>query len=199
MSDDNAYYVTLGSRRAAEILHEHKIGFSDHPLKEQGVQLSKDQARNWLVMLAWWDCLNVNSCIGTDVTQEQYDEYDHYTIVRDPLERWISAYGWKCRNHRNLKITPTEFYENNYGELVCRNQSEYLSLGGVRTFPFSDFENSVRTIMQLIGGRLEDIPFVAHTKQIRILRECKIEVTQNDAALERKILTRYADDLQLEF
>lgn len=133
------------------------------------------------------------------LTQEQYEHYDHYTIVRDPLQRWISAYGWRCRNHQKLRITPIEFYENNRNDIVCRNQSDYLSLGGIRTFPFSDFENSVKTIVQLIGGHLEDVPFVAHTKQVRVMRECEIEVAENDAELGCKILDRYTNDCNLNY
>ena len=40
------------------------------------------------------------------LTQEQYDEYQHFTIVRNPIDRWISAYAWFCRTNVTEKTSP---------------------------------------------------------------------------------------------
>ncbi len=96
------------------------------------------------------------------LTRKQYDEYDHYTIVRHPIERWISAYAYRCRMHVRVRISPMEFYENFKEDNVTKKQSEYLALGGVQTFPFSDYENSIRSIVRLCGGVLEDVPKLEH-------------------------------------
>lgn len=133
------------------------------------------------------------------LTQEQYDRYTHYTIVRNPIDRWISAYSFKCRKHIMQKISPSEYYENGREELVCRRQSDYLALGGVRTFPFSDFENSITTIVRLIGGRLDDVPKLEHLSRKRVLFWAREAVEKKDPELKDKILAWYADDLQLEY
>lgn len=96
------------------------------------------------------------------LTREQYDEYDHYTIVRHPIDRWVSAYAFRCRMHMRDKLTPMEFYDNFKEDNVTKKQSEYLTLGGVQTFPFSDYENSIRSIVRLCGGVLEDVPKLEH-------------------------------------
>lgn len=133
------------------------------------------------------------------LTQEQYDQYDHYTIVRNPIHRFASSYAWKFRVVGRALRTPEEFFESHDkpGSWLLVRQSEYLELGGVQTFPFSDYETSIRTILSLVGGKVEDVPNLA-TKT----RPTHVKAARN--ALEHSDLMEifsewYADDLNLEY
>lgn len=126
------------------------------------------------------------------LTREQYDEYDHYTIVRHPIERWISAYAFRCRMQVKDKISPMEFYENHKDDNVTKRQWEYLTLGGVQTFPFSDYENSIRSIVQACGGVLEDVPKLEHKTRRLWLRRAQ-------RAIPEPLFLYYGDDFLLDY
>ncbi len=126
------------------------------------------------------------------LTPEQYDAYDHYTIVREPMERWVSAYSWQCREKLVVTVTPQEFFDGYKDDLVCRKQSDYIDNRMV-TFPFSDYENSVR---QIVPG-LIDIPRIVHkTRGLwRRMAQSHIETT----SLGDELREYYRDDFKLGF
>ena len=133
------------------------------------------------------------------LTREQYDEYDHYTIVRNPLDRWVSAYGWKHRFSARPVIEPWDFFARSHkDDLLITPQSRYLKLGRVQAFPFSDYENSLRTIIAKIGGRVEDVPNLSRKARETVLRKVRNAV-DSDPELRRGLLEFYADDLKLPF
>lgn len=126
------------------------------------------------------------------LTREQYQEYDHYTIVRHPIERWISAYAFRCRMHMEERFTPMEFYENFKEDNVTKKQSEYLTLGGVQTFPFSDYEKSIRAIVAKIGGRLEDVPRLEHKTRRLWLHRARRDIPE-------PLFSYYDKDFSLDY
>lgn len=134
------------------------------------------------------------------LSREQYDEYDHYTMVRDPIERWISAYGYKNRRvSESHTLTPKEFYNSHHSDdPLTINQAQYLSLGGVQIFPFSDYGNSICSIIQACGGdRIEDIPKLGFRARGSFLRRARNEIEGTD--LGQKLRSRYADDILLSY
>lgn len=88
------------------------------------------------------------------LTLAQYNAYQHYCIVRDPVDRFISTI------HLAHASAASAF---NVGELIAfmqqhmdqahyRPQSEYLTLGNINALPFSDYVNSVGTILTAFGA-----------------------------------------------
>ncbi len=85
-----------------------------------------------------------------------------------------------------------EFYENSKEDNVTKKQSEYLALGGVQTFPFSDYENSIRSIVQACGGVLEDVPKLEHkTRQVWLRRAQR--------AIPEPLFLYYSEDFLLDY
>ncbi len=133
------------------------------------------------------------------LTQKQYDEYAHYTIVRNPFERWISAYAFRCRMNLREKLTPREFFDRHIDDNVNVLQSAYLKLGRVKTFPFSNYENSIKVIVKAVGGRLDDVPKLEHKTRQVWLRRATNEVNERDSSLRNALWLRYYDDLSLGY
>jgi len=133
------------------------------------------------------------------LTQEQYDAYDHYTIIRNPIDRWVSAYTYHCREHTKEKISPIYFFENFKVKQVMTRQLDYLSLGNVRAFPFSNYEQSIRTMIALIGGVVPiDIPRIRHMTRGMWARRANL-VLNGTNTLKADLLDWYGDDLLLEY
>ncbi len=133
------------------------------------------------------------------LTREQYDEYDHYTIIRNPLERWVSAYTFHCKEHIQEKITPADFFANCKSKQVMIRQGVYLELGNVQTFPFSDYEQSVKKMIALMGGVvLDDIPRVHHMTREKWTRRAN-RALDVEANLKTDLLNWYGDDLLLSY
>lgn len=133
------------------------------------------------------------------LTKRQYDEYDHYTIIRNPIDRWISAYAFRCRMHMDEKITPQDFFLRVKDDNVVKRQSDYLTLGRVQTFRFSEYEKSIKTIVAAVGGHLEDVPKLEHKTRQGWTRRARHELDLSDVALREKLLARYSDDIALEY
>ncbi len=132
------------------------------------------------------------------LTQEQYDTYDHYTIVRNPLDRWISAYAFRCRRGRAVELTTEQMFKDRVDDAVAIPQSEYLALGRVQTFPFSDYETSIKKIISAIGGRLEDVPNLKHMTSKWWTIQAKREV-YSPSELRTALLLRYKPDMELDY
>ena len=128
------------------------------------------------------------------ITPKQYETYDHYTIVREPLERWISAYAYKCRMHVREKITPLEYFIKAGADFVTRRQSDYITKNTIM-FPFSDYENSIREIVTRIGGTLYDVPKIEH--KTRRLWKYKAEQAIEYTELGDILREYYHDDFSL--
>lgn len=129
------------------------------------------------------------------ITQAQYDEYDHYTIVREPLERWISAYAYTCRMHVRNKISPQQYFITT-DDLVTRRQSDYITKDTI-VFPFSDYENSIREIVTKIGGTLYDIPKIEHKTRRSWRRRAMHDIEATP--LGEQLREYYRDDFKLQF
>ncbi len=132
------------------------------------------------------------------ITPEQYETYDHYTIVREPLERWISAYAYHCRMHLRVKMTPFEYFKHfsKADDLVTRRQSDYITKDTV-VFPFSDYENSIREIVTKIGGTLYDVPKIEHKTRRSWKRRAIVAV--ETTSLGEQLREYYHDDFKLQF
>ena len=128
------------------------------------------------------------------LTQAQYDEYDHYTIVREPLERWASGYAYHCRMHMKEKVTISEFIKTD--RAVTRRQSDYITKDTI-VFPFSDYENSIREIVTKIGGTLIDVPKIEH--KTRKLWKRRAEIAIKETELGDVLRTYYAKDFNLNY
>ncbi len=130
--------------------------------------------------------------IETDLlTREQYDTYQHYTIVRNPLDRWIAAYSKRCRSRADF--SPEDFLATFKQFKVGLLQQEFLELGGVTTYPFSDYENSIRAIIEDIGGRIDDVPWTNHVTLDRATRAVW------NSEVKAVVLEYYKSDAQLPY
>ena len=98
------------------------------------------------------------------LTQAQYDSYDNYCIVRDPLARLVSAHilgfsqaEWNVADILEQRCKPNLQYA------IFKPQIEWLTLGNMNILPFSDYENSVTTILTAFGCPIPvDIPQITH-------------------------------------
>ena len=130
------------------------------------------------------------------LTQWQFDEYDHYTVVREPLERWISAYAYRCAVYILKKISPQEFFDDHGSDLVQRRQCDYLS-HRIRTYPFSCYEDSIREIVTRMGGTLHDVPKIEHKTQRGVKGIARRAIV--DTGLGEQLRSYYSDDLLLSY
>ena len=132
------------------------------------------------------------------LTQAQYDTYDHYCMVRDPIDRFISSYHLAIpRYDFNIKVILEETIKPNTTMAMWRKQSEYLTLGNVTTLPFSDYANSANTIFTAFGAPIPDqLPNISrsHLRYETFTKEEVLVVGQR-AMIE----TYYADDMLLNF
>jgi hypothetical protein len=129
------------------------------------------------------------------LTAEQYDEYDHYTLIRDPADRFFSAYSL----NRGQSQTPLDFYETSPRANVLRPQADYFTRGRVQALPFSDYENSVMTIMQILGVTLSGLPHVKHRVMNTGKRRARMAYDDPSTGLKEKIQEEFADDFLLNF
>lgn len=142
------------------------------------------------------------------LTEGQYADYDHYCMVREPVSRWVSAYAFHHRyyNKPNQRyLNPLEFFEQkNYFENTDHSktlvsQSSFLNRGEIKTVPFSDYENSIRSILDAIGAaRLEDVPRLEHQSK-RCWKQRAWNEIDRRPELKQRILERYAADVHLDY
>jgi hypothetical protein len=88
------------------------------------------------------------------LTQQQYDTYQNFCMVRNPVERLLSAHtlGFNdvlLRGRMNDFIA--DHVNGNMQFSVFKKQVEWLAEGNITALPFSDYETSVRTILAAFG------------------------------------------------
>jgi hypothetical protein len=130
------------------------------------------------------------------LTQEQFCEYDHYTIVREPIARWISANAYRRRHDLTDRLTPQAYFDDFHDDLVSRRQTQYM-FDGLQTYPFSDYENSIKAILKKIGWTLHDVPKIEHKTLKRSKRDAALAVWHTD--LEQQLRDYYAGDFDLDY
>lgn len=93
------------------------------------------------------------------LTQAQYDSYQNFVMVRDPVGRLLSAHTLGFP-YDTLRGRMTDFIAdrvNGYQDFsVFKPQVEWLAEGNITALPFSDYENSVTTILAAFG--IDPIP-----------------------------------------
>lgn len=96
------------------------------------------------------------------LTQAQYDSYDNYIMVRDPVEKLVSAHSLGFRRVQfsgNIPRIIRTQVKGNTQFSIFKPQSEWLAEGNMNILPFSDYVNSLTTIMNAFGAPMpEDIP-----------------------------------------
>jgi hypothetical protein len=94
------------------------------------------------------------------LTLAQYNSYQNFVMVRDPLDRMISAHSLGFRRDtfdvaaiiRDRVIGQTHFS-------IFKPQVEWLTEGNMNIMPFSDYVNSVTTILTAFGAPIPvDLP-----------------------------------------
>jgi hypothetical protein len=88
------------------------------------------------------------------LTRQQYNSYQNFCIVRDPVDRMLSAHtlGFNdvhLRGRMNDFLADWVNGRQNFS--VFKPQVKWLELGNITTLPFSDYENSLRTILTAFG------------------------------------------------
>lgn len=89
------------------------------------------------------------------LTQAQYDSYQNFVIVRDPLEKLISAHSLgfhRVQFEGNVDRIIANRVVGNTHFSVFKPQVEWLTEGNITVLPFSDYENSLATIMAAFGA-----------------------------------------------
>lgn len=104
------------------------------------------------------------------ITQAQYNAYDHYCMVRDPVDRLVSAHAlgfasvtWNTEEILRDRVQGTDpgsgrpFMEY----ALFRPQVDWLAEGNITALPFSDYENSARAIFTAFGmAQPVDVPTI---------------------------------------
>jgi len=94
------------------------------------------------------------------LTQAQYDSYQNFIMVRDPTARMVSAHAlgfysadWNVPDIIRDRVTPNTHFS------MFKPQTDWLTEGNINIMPFSDYNNSIATIMAAFGAPMpEDIP-----------------------------------------
>lgn len=94
------------------------------------------------------------------LTQAQYNSYQNFCIVRDPVGRMVSAHAlgfhsadWDVPAILRDRAVP------NMQFALFKPQVEWLTEGNITPLRFSDYENSVNTILTAFGAPIpEDMP-----------------------------------------
>lgn len=131
------------------------------------------------------------------LTPSQFNVYQHYCIVRDPIDKFISSYHL-CLPRYEWDVTKilAETVVPNPESAVWRRQSEYLTVGNITTLPFSDYVNSANTIFAAFGAPIPaQLPKVTRS---HIRFETIIKETATAANIQ-EIEAYYADDMLLNF
>jgi hypothetical protein len=88
------------------------------------------------------------------LSQAQYDSYQNFAIVRDPVERLISAHtlGFATETLRGrMNDFIADRVNGNHEFAVFKPQVRWLDEGNITALPFSDYENSLLTILAAFG------------------------------------------------
>ena len=96
------------------------------------------------------------------LTLAQYNAYQNFCMVRDPVDKFVSLHALAFPQD---EFHPANIWRNIRGaaptDAIFRAQSEWLMLGNITPLPFSDYENSVRTIITAFGAAQPDaLPWV---------------------------------------
>jgi hypothetical protein len=129
------------------------------------------------------------------LTLAQYNSYQNFCMVRDPVDRFISSYHLAIPRY---DFDPQEIIDTlivpNADQAVWRPQSAWLTLGNITTLPFSDYVNSLGTILAAFGATVPDqLPNVsrAHIRYETFIKQ--IATGPQRQAIE----TYYAADMGL--
>lgn len=131
------------------------------------------------------------------ITLAQYNTYENFCIVRDPVDKFISLHSLafpKRQFNTNIQNIFDELVIPNPTDAIFRPQTAWLTLGNMTTLPFSDYANSVNTILTAFGAPIPDT-----LPQVRRMNESvenfnRAIATSADRAV---IETYYADDMGL--
>lgn len=129
------------------------------------------------------------------LTLAQYNTYQNYCIVRNPVDRFISMYHLAIPRYPFLpQVLFSTVVAESGDRATWRAQSEYLTLGNMTTLPFSDYVGSVNTILTAFGAAVPtQLPRVARN-HLRFEAFIKQNVT---AGQQATIEAYYAADMGL--
>jgi hypothetical protein len=134
------------------------------------------------------------------LTQAQYDSYQNFCMVRDPLDKMISAHSLGFRRDT---FDVAEILRNrvrgNENFAIFKPQVEWLAEGNMTPLPFSDYENSVRTVLTAFGAPIPvDIPNITrrHPEYESFVRSI---ATAADRAAIEDASSPYARDARLNY
>lgn len=134
------------------------------------------------------------------LTQAQYDSYQNFCMVRDPLDKLISAHQLGFHKETfNVADLIRDRITGNTHFAIFKPQVEWLAEGNITPLPFSDYVNSVTTILTAFGAPIPtDIPNVTrrHPHHEDFVRSI---ATPADRAAIQNPTSPYHDDSQLSF
>lgn len=131
------------------------------------------------------------------LTQAQYDSYQNFVMVRDPLDKLISAHslGFHKKTFDVAELWNSDI-KDNLQFSIFKPQSEWLTEGNITTLPFSDYANSIATVMAAFGAPMpHDIPNVSrrHPHYEQFTRSLS-------TAADRTVIEQhYPDDAKLNY
>ncbi len=133
------------------------------------------------------------------MTLAQYNSYQNFVMIRDPVEKFISAYqfGMPGRTFDPAGIITDTIIPNPQSHFgLWKKQVEWLTLGNITALPFSDYQNSLTTVVTAFGGTMPtDIPNVSrrHLRFEEIVRQIATP------AHRASIRAHYSEDEALNF
>ena len=131
------------------------------------------------------------------LTQAQFDLYDHYCMVRNPVDRFISTYHLTIPRYAfDITKIIAETIVPNTHSAVWRKQVEYLTTGNITALPFSDYANSANAIFDAFRcPRPDQLPNVSrsHMRYDTFVKESATD------AQRQEIEAYYHEDMLLDF
>lgn len=100
------------------------------------------------------------------LTQQQYDTYQNFCIIRDPLDRLISTHALVFPQDKfdANQLIGSRLRPNAAGAMY-RAQTEYTKLGNMTALPFSQFGKSCRAILRAFKAKPPNkLPRITHRR-----------------------------------
>jgi len=99
-----------------------------------------------------------------------------FAYVRDPIQRYVSAYMYSRRNRANMNDFRSHVAQKNFLSVLHEKQIEFFSLGGkavIRPLPFDEFKTLLIAMIEMLGGfigseipRFKESPYSLHAHGI---------------------------------
>jgi hypothetical protein len=131
------------------------------------------------------------------ITQAQYDSYQNFCIVRNPVARLVSAHalGFSSADW-DVEAILRDRVAGSLDFALFKPQVRWLTEGNITPLPFSDYDNSARTVLTAFGlPAVTDVPKI--TRRHPHWEQNAMQLANASPNDRARINTVYADDAAL--